>query len=135
MIEAWTQIGAIGAKDLTDAINLQHLLLAPHDTIEVWQMRIVVINPAHPEPAWVMTRRGGKPNPRKALALSVPTIEALTLDLAQQLCGTLDSYFGVHDWPQDFRREGNTWPGRRITPPWERPLAVPQTTSPQEQHR
>lgn len=120
-ISTAASLPGIGVNTLRGrALDLDHYLLAPYDTCETWQMKVVVVDPTLDAPAWVMSRATKNPRPRKALALAVPSLSALALDLAQQATGMATDYITVYDFPREFRSKGQIRQGKQVLAPWLR---------------
>ena len=87
-------------------VNLDHYLLAAYASAEAWTQKIVVVDPEETEPAWLIRPRCRNANRRTVLALMLPSLHCLTLDLAQAHTGMGTDYIGLRTWPRDHRRTG-----------------------------
>lgn len=88
-------------------IALDHYLLSAYGSIEAWQQHIVVIVPGLEEPAYVLApraRNASKARNRHALAL--PSLSALTSEMAAEVTHTLAPYFEARHWPREERAAG-----------------------------
>ncbi|WP_042378745.1 hypothetical protein [Gordonia alkanivorans] len=89
-----------------DWASLDHYLVAPYASIEGHYQRVVVIDPSVPEPTWLVRPRARVADRRTVLALVLPALSALTLDLARQLTSIHTDYIGVRVWPRTERAAG-----------------------------
>lgn len=109
----------LSAKSLRDAVDLDHYLLGAYDTSEQWNLKAVVIAPDLTEPTWVVRPGAKKATRRSILALALPSLDALTLDLAQRLVCVLTEYVTVRRWDRLDRVKGNVVRGDLVPAPWE----------------
>lgn len=108
----------IPVSSLRNAKDLDHYTLGAYDTTEPWQLRIVVIVPGLPGPSWVGRSRRQVTHSRKALALALPNLDALTLEMAQTHTNVITDYFGVREFARKDRARGKVLPGASVRPPW-----------------
>lgn len=116
-----TTISTMQVQDIKNAIDLDHYTLAAYDSTESWQLRIVVVIPDLEEPAWVLMPRQRKPS--RTAPLAIPSLEALTLELAKQATRMSTDYIGLRALAREDRAAGRVRAGVPVTPPWLR--AVP----------
>lgn len=108
----------LSVSRLERAIDLEHYLLAPSDSIEPWQWKIVVVVPSLAEPTWVVKPRARQASRRSIMALAVPSLEDLTLDLAQAHTSLVSDYITLYEFPRESRRRGAIERGARVSVPW-----------------
>lgn len=76
-------------------LNLRHYTIASYASTETFTQRLVIVDPAVTEPTWLMRPGTSKVVRRNVIALLLPTLDALTLDLAQTMTGVVTDYIGV----------------------------------------
>lgn len=91
---------------LKNALNMDHYTLAPDDTMELWQLKIVVVDPSLSEPTWVLRPRARKAHRGSIMALAVPSLNALTLEAAQRLTSRVTKHIVVRPLSRENRRKG-----------------------------
>lgn len=113
-------------RAITKARERRHYIVTAYDSIEPRQFKIVVVLPELAEPTWVLRPGARKASSRNAvMALAVPALDALTLDLAQSLTRVATDYITVHDFPRADRVAGRLAKGSRVPAPWEAVSAAP----------
>lgn len=115
-----TELPTIRVGAIRNAIDLDHYSVAAYDSIEEWQQKIVVVMPDLDGPTWVLRPGARSVNRRNIMALAVPTLEALTLDLAQRLTNMGTDYITVRVLPADLRRQGRVRGTTPVRMPWTR---------------
>lgn len=104
---------------ISHAIDRDHYIVAPHDTIETWQMKILVVIPGLDSPTWVVKPRTRTVTRRSVLALAVPSLDAFTVEMAQQLTREVTDYITLYEWPRSTRQKGAFLPrGPQVPAPW-----------------
>lgn len=101
---------------LSPAIDRAHYLVAAYDSIERWQQKIVVIVPEISEASWVLAP--GTRTARKAvnrMALAVPSLQSLTLEVLQALTNVATDFMTVRAWSREDRAAGRTVPGAIVS--------------------
>ena len=89
---------------------LDHYLLSGYASIEEWQQRIVIVDPALSEVTWLLRAGTRKVKRSNVLALIVPTLAALTYDLAVAHTNVATDYQGLREWPLERRSCGDMNP-------------------------
>lgn len=113
-------IPTMSVKNVTKALDRDHYVLTAYDSDERWNFKVVVVLPEINEPTWVLRPGTRKVTRQNVLALAVPSLEALTLDLAQAHTRMGTDYITVHTLPRENRRAGSLAKGERVRMGWER---------------
>ncbi|WP_347956071.1 hypothetical protein [Gordonia aichiensis] len=79
--------------------KLEHYLVAPYASIEHHFQNLVIVDPSLAEPTWLLRAGTRKVSRRNIVALLLPTLDHLTLDLAQTLTHMLTDYIGIRETP------------------------------------
>lgn len=87
-------------------IDLDHYLLAAYASTEAWTQQTVVVDPRETEPTWLLRPRARKANRHSTLALLLPSLRHLTLDLAQAHTSIGTDYIGLRVHTREHRRAG-----------------------------
>lgn len=112
----------LSVRDIRNAADLDHYTLGAYDTTEPWQLRIIVVIPGLAAPAWVVpprTRKGQARRPRKTLALALPNLSALTLEMAQAHTNVVTDFMGVREFSHADRTVGRIRAGALVPVPWD----------------
>lgn len=112
------ELPVMSAKAVKNAIDLDHYVLAAYDSIEAWNLKIVVVIPDIEAPTWVLAPRARKASRKSILALAVPSLEALTLEIAKTHTGMGTDYITLHTLDRVDRRAGRVAKGRPVQVPW-----------------
>ena len=89
-----------------DWLKLDHYLIAAYASTEKHYQRIVVVDPTIAEPTWLLKPRARSCRHGNVLALLLPNLESLTVELAQTLTRMRTDYIGVREWPEAERAMG-----------------------------
>lgn len=89
--------------------TLDHYLIAAYASTEPHLQRTVVIDPTLTTPAWLLKPRARSLRRNNILALLLPTLEMLTLELAQTHTRMGTDYIGVREWSAADRAAGRTY--------------------------
>lgn len=114
------ETATMSVKDIKNALSKTHYIVAAYDSQETFNQHIVVVLPEVSEPTWVLRPGARKPTRRNVLALAVPSIDALTLDLSQSLTRMVTDYITVREFPEFAREGGFIEAGRPVSMPWNR---------------
>ncbi len=85
---------------------LDHYLIAAYASVEQHFQRVVIIDPTLTEPTWLVRPRAVTLRPGNVVALMLPDLQALDLDLARQHTGILTDYIGIRAWSREARTGG-----------------------------
>lgn len=113
-----TDMPTMSVRSLTRATDRDHYFLVAFDSPEELYQHIVIILPEVTEPTWVLSPGARKVTRSNTLALALPSLTALTPDLARQLSGMVTDFFGLYRWTRADREAGNLTRGDRVALPW-----------------
>ncbi|KJR10566.1 hypothetical protein [Gordonia sihwensis] len=104
--------------------KLEHYLVAPYASIEPHFQNLVIVDPSLTEPTWLLRAGTRKVSRRNIVALLLPTLDHLTLELAQSLTHMVTDYIGIRETPAD-----GTIYSRLTLHPSELPLIAEKITA------
>lgn len=99
-------VATMRVRDISGALDRPHYLVAAYDSTEQFNQRVVVVVDSLTEPAWVLRPDARSAGRRGSLALAVPSLDALTLHVAQQLTRVVTDYIVVREWATADRAAG-----------------------------
>lgn len=82
---------------------LDHYLIAAYASTEQHFQRVVIIDPTLTGPTWLIRPRAVTLRRSNVVALMLPRLQALSLDLARQHTGILTDYIGIRAWSREAR--------------------------------
>lgn len=103
---------------IRNALLLDHYVLAAYDSIEERNLKIVVIMPGLAEPTWVLRPRARAVTPGSVMALALPSLAALTLELAQTHTRMRIDYITIYELTRNSRSKGRVERGPAVPVPW-----------------
>lgn len=103
---------------IRNALSLDHYVLAAYDSIEERNLKIVVIMPGLAEPTWVLRPRARAATPSNVMALALPSLAALTLELAQAHTRMHIDYITIYELTRNSRSKGHVERGPAVPVPW-----------------
>ena len=109
----------ISVRRLTKAVERSHYLVAAFGSTEAMRQKVVVITDDVAEPTWVLRPGTRAIKQSNIMALALPSLSDLTLELAQAHTRMVTSFITLHEFPVENRRRGIVAPGRRLHTPWQ----------------
>lgn len=103
---AFHALPAMSVNKLRGARKLDHYLLAAYDSVESFAQRIVVVDPRLDAPTLILRPRVRTASRGNVLALAVPSLADLSLELAQGHTNTVTEYMGLRLYPLKDRIAG-----------------------------